>query len=241
MDLFERRRAPFFFLALGVAGFVVASAFVGVLAASATTTSSVLTAVKAALKTQTGVHLVISSKSGYSSTSVVADLGTQSGSEKYSSGKVTISIEVTRTDAYVSGSSEGLMSFLGLSASQAKKVGSDWIAAQAGTSEYSKLKPGTTISAVAGLLPKAKGTTLSSEITNGTKLYVLKWTTPATATLPKALNTFAVSAVGTPLPVEETVTGPSGSGTTHFSKWGEHVVIATPPAASTVAYSKVMG
>ena len=80
-----------------------------------------------------------------------------------------------------------------------------------GTSEYSDLKSGLTISAITALLPKAKGTKLSMDFTNGTELYVLKWTTAATSSKPKLSITLTVSAVGTALPVEQTVTASGGT------------------------------
>src|SRR5580658_7593592 len=87
-------------------------------AAQVPTTSSVLTAAKAAIAQRTGVHLVVTSKS--SSTSVVehvaADLGKATGAETISDGTGTVIIKVTPTYAYLSGNSSGLTKVVGLSA-----------------------------------------------------------------------------------------------------------------------------
>jgi hypothetical protein len=233
-----RRRAA---LELGAAAIVVSSALVALSPAGAATTSSILSGAKAAIATQTSVHLYVYSESGSASSTVVVDLGTKSGVETIREGKESVTIEVTPTYAYMSGTSSGLTSIIGLTAAQAKKIGKDWMSMKAGTTPYSDLKSTTTMSTLANLLPKAKGISLSLTDVKGTKLYVLSWTAAATSSTPKTVNTFSFSAVGAPLPVEEVSTGSTGSGTTQFSRWGEQVVVNVPPAASTITYSKVVG
>ncbi|MGD0219792.1 MAG: hypothetical protein ABSC73_04940, partial [Acidimicrobiales bacterium] len=230
---------------LGATAFVMSTA-VGVAASAAATTSSVLKAAKAAMAKQTGVHVVDSVKSGSVSQLMIADFGTKSGEETLSEGKERLTVKLTPTYAYFSGNSSGLTA-TGLTAAQAKKVGKDWISMKAGTSEYASIKSDLTVSALAVLLPATKGTTLSttvtagvhlSTVTDGVHLYVLKWTTAATSSTSKLSNTMTISAVGATLPVEVITTAPSGSATTKFSKWGEHVAVSTPPAASTISYAK---
>jgi hypothetical protein len=80
------------------------------------------------------------------------------------------------------------------------------------------------------------------DFTNGTELYVLKWNTAATSSRPKLSITLTVSAVGTALPVEQTVTASGGTEeTTTLSMWGEHVLVRAPPVGSTIASSKITG
>ena len=215
------------------------STALGVAASAAATTSSVLKAVKAAMAKQTGVHLVDSSKSGSSSALAIVDFGTKSGDETLSEGKARLTLKLSPTYAYLSGNTSGLTTIFGLTAAQAKKVGKDWISVKAGTSEYAAFKSGLTISSLAGVLPATKGTTLSTTVTDGVHLYVLKWTTAATSSAPKLSNTMTISAAGATLPVEEITTASSGSSTTKFSRWGEHVAVSAPPVASTISYSKV--
>ena len=188
---------------------------------------------------QTGVHLVESGKSGSSSVLFIADLGTKSGQETASEGKARLTLELTPTYAYIGGNSSGLTTIFGLTAAQAKKVGKDWISVKAGTSEYAPLKSGLTSSSLAVLFPATKGTTLSTTITDGVHLYVLKWTTAATSSTPKLSHTMTISAVGATLPVELLATASSGSASTKFSKWGEHVTVSAPPVASTISLSKL--
>lgn len=217
--------------------------------ASAATASSVLLAAKAAIAKQVSVHLVITSKSGSRSSveSVIADLGKKSGREVISQGKATVTVEVTPASGYMGGNSSGLTTIFGLSATDAKKLGGRWASFKPSTSQYPNLRSATTIGAVTGVLPPAKGTRLSIESVKGTKttkatrLYLLAWTTAATSSSPKLANKLTVDAVGAALPVEETTTASSGSEVAKFSKWGERVVVRAPRAGSAIAYSKIIG
>jgi hypothetical protein len=237
------RRRRVLFVSLGATALVMSTAL-GVAASAPTTTSSVLKAAKAAISKQTGVHVVESFKSGSTSGLMIADLGTKSGEETledtFSEGKAIVSYKLTPTHAYISGNSSGLTTISAFTAAQAKKAGKDWISVKAGTSAYATAKSGVTISSQAVLLPAANGTTLSTAVTDGVHLYVLKWTTAATSSMPKVSNTMTISAVGATLPVELIMTtASSGSSTTKFSKWGEQVAVSAPPVASTISFSKV--
>ena len=236
------RRWNFLLLSLAAIAVVVPTVALGVVASAAATTSSVLTAAKAAIAKQTGVHLVVTTKSSSSASTEkwVADLGAKSGVETIAEGKASASIKVTPTYAYFTGNSAGLTTIFGLSAAEAKKIGKDWVSLKSSTSQYSDLKSGVTISSVTGVLPKAKGTSLSTTVTAGVHLYVLKWTTAATSSTPKLSITLTISATGATLPVEETTAASGGAEEALvFSKWGERVAVSTPPAASTISYSKV--
>jgi hypothetical protein len=229
-------------LALAVLASVTASgaaAYAGVV-----TTGSVIASARTAISKQTGAHVVFTASAGSSSTAekIVADVGVTSGAETITEGTAHLAVRVTPTFAYVSGNSSGLTSLFGESSTDAKKIGTDWESWKAGTSQYSNLKSDVTMTSIAALLPKAKGTKLSSVVTKGTKLYVLKWTTAATSSIPKLSNTLTVSTGETTLPVEGTTTASGGTkATTTLSRWGEHVLVSTPPAASVIASSKVTG
>jgi hypothetical protein len=231
-------------LALGVTALVISVAFGGTAYPEIVTTSSVLKATKAAIAKQPGVRVVFVARSSLSSATekIIADVGATSGEETVSEGQAVLAIKVTPTYGYVSGNSSGFTKIFGLSSANAKRIGTDWVSWKAGTSQYSNLKSGLTMSAVTALLPKAKGTKLSTEIRNDAKLYVLKWMTAATSSTPKLSIKLTVSAIGTPLPIEQTVIASGGTkATTALSMWGEHVLVSTPPAASTIASSKITG
>ncbi|MGA3352819.1 MAG: hypothetical protein ABSD85_06485 [Acidimicrobiales bacterium] len=164
------------------------------------------------------------------------------GMETIALGAATATIKVTPSYGYISGSSSGLTTIFGLSAAQAKKVGKHWVSFKAGTSQYSSFKSGVTMPSIDSVLPEAKGTKTSTADDKGTKIYVLTWTTAATSSTPKTLNTLTISAVGPALPIKETASDAAGDHETLLlSKWGEHVSVSAPPTASTISYSQLTG
>jgi hypothetical protein len=246
MDLSERRVALSLFqlLALGIFGLLGLAVLSTDAYAGVVTTNSLLSTAKSAIAAQTGAHVVsmASSASSSSGEKIIADVGVTSGMEVISQGKAKLSVKVTTTGAYVSGNSSGLTTIFGFSAAEANKVGSDWVFWKTGTSQYSNLKSDVTISSVLEVLPKAKGTKLSTRTVGGTKVYDLKWTTAATSSLPKLSNTLTISTNGSTLPTDEASAASDGAKvTTVFSKWGEHVLVSTPPASSTVAVARITG
>ena len=231
-------------LAFATGALVMSTALEVPASAATVTTSSVLAAAKAAITEQSGVHVTITFTASSSSSprEAIADLGKQSGVDVLSLGKATVTFKLTPAYVYVSGNSSGLTTIFGLNSAQAKKLGKDWISVNAGSSEYSSLKSSLTISSVTGVLPAAKGTKLSTEIHNGAKLDVLKWTIAATSSGPKASYTLTVPAKGPTLPIEEIGTASNGGKETSlFSRWGERVVVKAPPASSTITSSKITG
>ena len=217
--------------------------FSAVASARSPSVGSVIKIVKAAIKKESGAQLV--STEHTTSSSMVAketlSAGTASGEETLSNGDAHLAVKVTPADAYVSGSSSGLTTILGVSAKDAKKIGSDWVYWKHGTAQYTDLESDVTVTSLTSVLPKAKGTKLSTHVTKGATFYVLAWTTEATSSSPKLSNTLTVS-VRTDLPVRSTSTTSGGTRlATKFSDWGRHVVVSAPPAGSTVPSSTITG
>jgi hypothetical protein len=218
--------------------------------AKAATTSSVIAAARRAIAKQTGVHVVAVGKAGSSPAvhRVIADLGVHDGVETIFDGTARVTVRVTPTHAYISGNTSGLEVIVGLKAAAVTKTGKDWLSVKVGTTQYSGLEPGITISSVSSVLPKASGTTLATrdvsatKTRKATKLYVLGWTEKATGSSPKASVTLSVAAMGAELPIEEVMTS-SGAyrESVSFSKWGEAVHVSAPAARSTIPYTKVAG
>jgi hypothetical protein len=238
---FSRRTVPLVLLTCVAGPLATLAAGAGEAGAANVTATSVLAAAKAAMGKERSLHLAVTSKFASTKTSVTADFGASSGMETIESGGADVTIKVTPSYGYMSGNSSGLTTIVGLTAAQLKKVGKDWISMKAGTAQYSDLKDSTTYAAIKSALPAAKGTTLSSQVKNGVKLYVLKWTTAATSSVPKTANVLTISATGKPLPIEEVTTASNGSGTTTFSRWDETVRVAAPASGSTVTYATVTG
>jgi hypothetical protein len=229
----------------GLVTALVALALVaGPASAAPTTVTAVLKVAKTAIGTQSSVHVdfAATSKKRKITERITADVGSSGGSEVVAEGKGTLSIKVTPTAGYVSGNSTGLTQLYGLTAAQAKKIGSHWVTFKSSTSQYTTLKSDVTFSSVLALLPKPKGTTVKTHTANGTTQYVLSWTTAASSSNPKLSNSLTVAAGGTNLPVQETETDGSGvKVTTTLSKWGESVQVGAPAPASTIDSSQITG
>jgi len=184
--------------------------------------------------------LAVSIVQGSNTTVEEADLGTSTGVESIISGTAKATVEIAPAFGYMTGDSSGLTSLIGLTAAQAKKLGTKWMSLKAGTAPYSDLKSAATIPALQALLPAVKGTASSTETVGNTKLYVLKWTLAATSSSPKLTDVLSISMGKTPLPVKETESDGSASETTEFSRWGESVVVHAPAAAATVPYTSIV-
>ena len=229
-------------VALGMSSLLVSLALAGEASAAPVTTSSILAAAKKAIAKRVGVHLALSVKTSATATSaqVSADLGRRSGLEAISEGGASVMIKATPSYDYFTGNAAGLTKIFGLSSANARKVGKKWVSLKAGTSEYSSLQSGATISSVTGVLPKAKGTTLTSEILGGVRYYLLRWKVAATGSAPALSYSLTMSSRA--LPMRETALGAGGSSETiSLSHWDEHVVVHPPAAASTVAYTTISG
>jgi len=231
-------------IALGLSLLVASVAGETTATADGVSTAPVLTSTRLAIAQQTSAHVVFTARSGPSSTTerIIADLSKGGGTETVFEGSSDVAIRLTPMFAYVSGNSSGLTNLFGMSAASAKKVGKDWESWEVGTSQYRNLKTDLTMSAVTELLPKVKGTTLTSGTSHGARIYILKWTTRATASVPKLSNALTIRASGLSLPITMTSTASDGTKiTTEISKWGESLVVPAPPTASTISSSKVAG
>jgi hypothetical protein len=200
--------------------------------------ATILKAAKVAIVKQSGVHVTVSTSSGKTDSSVVADIGKTSGTETYVSGNERFTITVTPTYAYLSGSQKGLTTLMGLTAAEQKKIGKKSMAMKKGTSYYttfkSNLTSGTTFSS---LLPAARGTALLATRDKKTNGYQLKWTAKATSTQPKTTTVMTFSSGRATLPLKDAVSTSTGKSETTFSKWGEKVRVKVP--SSTISYSVV--
>ena len=212
----------------------------GQASAGTVTTHSVLKRAKSAIAAQSGVHVVFVADLKRSvRENLVADVGATGGSESVTEGKEVLAVRVDSSFGYVRGSQSGLTMLFGLSSKQAKALGTKWESWRAGTNQYANLKADVTLVAVKALLPKSVSTKLSTEIVNGSKSYVLKWTAAASGSQPALANMLTLSA-GTFLPTRATTTASSGVKlTTNLSRWGERVQVSAPPAGSIRTSSSI--
>jgi len=227
-------------LTLGIA-VALSSAPLTAGASSADTAASVLKAAKASMLKQSGVHVVVTSKAGTTSSKVVVDIGLNSGMETITSGDKQVTIVVTPTYAYLSGSKTGLINIMGLTAAQQKKLGSKYLTMKAGTSPYANLKSNLTTPVFATMLPAASGTSLTTTTLYNKKVFDLSWVTKATASSVQTSSVMSFSSGSSTLPLKEVITSKTGSGLTLFTKWGEKVSEKSPAASVQIAYKKVFG
>ena len=245
MDLTSRTRPIIVFLVVSLA-FVTCGVLAPLDAAwgGVMTPSSVIGTAKLAIAQQASAHVVFVAHAGSPSKTetIVADVGRASGTETVTEGTADLAIRLSPSYAYISGNSSGLTTIFGMSSADAKKVGKDWESWKAGTSQYANLKSDLTMSSVSALLPKAKGTRLTSVVSGGTASYVLKWSISATSSTPEVANTLTVSTGAVTLPVKETALISNGAkATTTISRWGEQFVVGVPSIAATIASSKITG
>jgi hypothetical protein len=201
------------------------------------TTASILAAAKTSLAKENGVHVKVVTFAGKVDSTLVANIGRESGSESYISGNETFTITVTPTYAYLSGSATGLTKLMGLSSAEQKKIGKSSMTMKKGTAEFTTFHSDMTSGAFAQLLPPVKGTTLLSNRDKSTNGYQLTWTVKASTSAPKTVTLMIFSSGKKTLPLSDTVTTSDSHSTTTFSKWGEAVQIKVP--SSTISYSKV--
>ena len=172
---------------------------------------------------------------------VVVDIGKTSGVETVSSGLKKVTITVTPSFAYLSGTASGLATIMGLTAAQVKTVGTRSISMAAGSGPYTNFARNLLSPVLLGMLPLSKGTTLKKGTHNNKVDYLLSWTTKASATTPVTKSVLTIASDKTSLPIKETIASSSGGGTTIFSNWGEKVNVQVPSASSIVTYAKVFG
>lgn len=206
------------------------------------TAKSVLAAAKTAIAKQTSAHLAVTVKEGSNTQAetITEDAGQKTGIETITQGAAKVTIEVTASYGYIDGTPTGFTKIFGMTSAEEKKIGKNWVSFKAGTSEYSDLESGVTMSSLSSVLPKAKGTKLATKTEDGAKVHVLTWTTAATSSTPKLLTTLYIPVSGTQLPKKETATSTSGTDETiELSSWGESISIKVPPAKSTISYTKI--
>ena len=241
MSIFHRNRLRLTSLTLGSSILVLGGPLLAGASAKMPTLVSVLNAAKVSMLNEGGVHVEVTSRAGTSTSHVVVDIGLVSGKESIASGKKFVSIIVTPTYAYLSGSPTGLTGFMGLTTAQQKKLGAHSMSIKAGTAPYSNLKANLTTLVFASTLPSVIGTKLSTYRSASTLKYQLTWTTAATATAPKAKSVMTLSSGKSTLPQMEVITSAVGGGTSTFSKWGERIKVSAPTSSSVVTYKSVFG
>lgn len=190
---------------------------------------------------QDAVRLVVVGKSSSASSGerLVVDAGRTSGDETAHQGGAKITVKVTPAGCYFAGNTTGLKNMIGLTAAQAKTVGSRWVSLAKKSTQCTNLASDVSLHLIDTMLPTAKGTTLSHATVHGQHRDILRWVTAATSTAPKLTTTLVVTHGNRALPLKETTKAATGDETVLFSHWGERIVVHAPAAHATIAYTKV--
>jgi hypothetical protein len=206
--------------------------------AKSSTPGTLLAAVRSAIAKERGVHLTVKAKASPTAPeeSVVADFGRNEGNETITEGSASLTVRLIPKAAYVSGSKTGLEELLGMDAQQAAKAKGHWMVFDSSSSPYKDFQSSVTISSITSQLPPVKGTRASIAVVKGTREDLLSWTTAATSSEPKLLNTLTIAS---DLPQRQESKSSTGSLTEIFSHWGEHVSVSAPPSNSTIPYTDI--
>lgn len=209
-------------------------------AAANPTGASILKDVSTAISKEVGVHVMLSSTSGSVATKIVADIGQSAGTETITTGVNHVIIRLDSSYSYVAGNAGGLTSIMGLTTTEQKRVGTDFISAKAGTRPYKELVPNVTMKFVSNFLPTLKGATYSTKKLKANGNYEFTWTKPATESTLKEKEVLVIAKRKQMVPLSETVTTSSGTASATFTHWGERVSVSVPPPSSVITYSKTI-
>jgi hypothetical protein len=204
--------------------------------------ASVVTTASNSILAQKSVHVVIAGQKAGSAGAaerIVADIGTETGTESISSGTATAAIRVTRTDAYFTGTPTGLTTFIGLTPAAARKAASRWVDIKKGTNEYKDLAAEDTMAALPASILPATGNAaqLSTTTISGRKVYVLDWKTAPSGSGGQVSERLVLAATTQALPISETTTANGDSQAVTLDHWGESITVRAP--ASAIPYSRV--
>jgi hypothetical protein len=204
--------------------------------------ASVVTAASNSILAQKSVHVVITGHKAGSTTAaerIVADIGTETGTESIRSGTATAAIRITRTDAYFTGTPAGLTTFIGLPPAAARKAGARWVDIKNGTSEYNDLAAEDTMAALPASILPATGNAaqLSAATMSGRKVYILDWKTAPSGSGGQVSERLILAATNQALPISESTTANGDSQTVTLGNWGGTITVRVP--ASAMPYSRV--
>jgi hypothetical protein len=170
---------------------------------------------------------------------VTASIGNKVGRESIVSGPDKVKILLTTKESYIQGNSLGLQAFLGLTALQASKVGSKWIAALPGSTMFTNVQRSLDITSFRSVIPPAKGLTLSMGSVHRTAAYKLTWITKATSTTPITASSIYLAVGGNKLPLLETEQNVDGESSTSFQRWSKSIRVSAPLASDTYPDTKL--
>ena len=226
---------------VGTSMLMAATTLTAQAATSTPTPKTLINDAKASMLAAKGVHIDVVTTHGKTKSSIVVDVGIKNGAETILSGKQNVKIVVTPKNAYLSGNTGGLTAIMGLTAAEAKKLGSSVMVMKAGSTEYTSLDENLTTPILAGMLPALTNKSLKVVKGSAKNQYALSWSTAASSTSLATTTTLVFTTGAKTLPTSESIKSSSGVGTTTFTKWNESVKVTVPSKSSLVTYAHVFG
>jgi hypothetical protein len=199
--------------------------------------SVIVSAIRAAISRQAGVHVVGSSKTIKTGavTTFVDDLGIRTGVERLASGGARFELRVTLTRAYIYGNAAGLQQFFGAPPQSASSIIPSWYYVKSSDPEFKSLGNAAKLGSLANsYLPDKQVVAVANGTFNGKPVYVLTWN--QTPTKGSIAVTLYVPKNGAPLPIRETAASATISQIVDFSKWNESVPVAIPSGSVPISY-----
>jgi hypothetical protein len=207
--------------------------------AAASTAAGSSTSVSQALKrsmsaaTKAGsARITVQFVSGSTTGKVVQDSSLQSGEQTVAIGQELASTVLVGGTAYISGNGEGMTSYFGLPSKLVSTLAGKWFSVQPTDSVFQAVTANVALpSALATVTPTGTLVTGKRTKVDGQVVTSISGEAPGG----EGRLTLFVAANGRPLPVEaveSSGTSTSGRGEiVTFSRWGEHVQVATPSGA----------
>jgi len=198
--------------------------------------SQLVKAAIAAAKHQGSVRVTVHFVTGNVTGEVVEDSARQSGVQTVAIGKERISIILLNGTAYVTGNSQGLISYFGFPASIASTMAGRWISITPSEPGYQSVIAGLTLSSAltevspTGTLSEGKRSTVDNQST---------WSVLGTGSAHQPPTTLFVATSGRGLPVGAVTARHGGTTLTGqivtFSRWGETVHIPQPTSPVSIS------
>jgi hypothetical protein len=193
--------------------------------------ADILAAATSATSAKGSVHVVITSKQGSRTGTIVNDTGPTGGKQVITLGSQHTEIRLVDNVAYVRANEPSLKEFFEFPASLAKKYANKWLAFSSTDEGFDQISETldmptlVTNITLTGALSKTAVTTV-----NGTEVIGVKGTDTEGGSA-----TLYIATTGDPLPVQLVSINEGETDTAVFSKWGESVSVSKPSGAVSVS------
>jgi hypothetical protein len=193
--------------------------------------ADILAAATAATTAKGSVHIVITSKQGNRTGTIVNDTGAASGRQVITLGSQHIEIRLVDNIAYVYANEAALKDFFQFPAALAKKYANKWLSFSSTDRGFDEISDTLDMPTLVNTLTLTGALTKTGVTTvNGTEVIGIRGTDKQ-----GGAATLYIATTGEPLPVQLVSTNEGETDTGVFSKWGEAVDVKAPSGAVSVS------